>query len=89
MIAFPPMARSLRDLLVLLMVMWIPTSIVLFMRHSNQMQEDIQRDLLKQLHETERQWHRDTQPKPLHENLPLANHPGTFLARVLFKTMPL
>jgi hypothetical protein len=70
------MARSLRDLLVLLMVMWIPTSIVLFMRHSNQMQEDIQRDLLKQLHDTERQWHPDTQPQPLHDNLPVPHSPG-------------
>ena len=51
------MAARLRDLLVLLMVMWIPTSIVLFVRHSNQMQTDIQTDLLRTLREEQEKLH--------------------------------
>lgn len=58
-------AFALRDLLVLLMVMWIPTSIILFVRHSNQMQADLHTGLLEELKKEARQLDRGENPPPL------------------------
>ena len=41
--------KSLRDLLALLMVLWIPTSIILFVRHSSQAKDDLRGELLQEL----------------------------------------
>lgn len=43
------MGRSLRDILVLLMVLWIPTSVLLFVRHSTQTNAELRRELIDAL----------------------------------------